>query len=296
MGNFQHKLNQVRVNNVHSTSPASARALNTPPPVRQPPVIRQPPPPVRQPPVVHQAPPPMRQPPPPVRQPPPPLRRPPVVREAPPPAPKAIQGLDLQKAYESFEKSGSAPVERAPQVHPEPPRAEPAPHEPGHSLADNQNVRHDLGQSAVHSDVDVSHLGENTVWRQTNEPLYRVDTRHPLADGIFGDGFAPRNKNVTNLDNYVGFNTDSGFVSTSRKAEFWAEANGEWYYKIDAPGGVDVNASIGKHTYQSEEEIAMPGGIRPERIQGAWKMFRDPKTGARSLVEWVPNPGFVPIG
>lgn len=67
-----------------------------------------------------------------------------------------------------------------------------------------------------------------------------------------------------------------------------------YFYEIDAPGSVDVNATLGPHAYTNEQEIAMPGGVRPERIRGMWPIKRDPETGQVTRGDYVSNPNYRP--
>jgi hypothetical protein len=67
-----------------------------------------------------------------------------------------------------------------------------------------------------------------------------------------------------------------------------------YFYEIDAPGGVDVNATLGPHAYTGEQEIAMPGGVLPERIRGMWTIKRDPETGQVTRGDYIQNPNYRP--
>jgi hypothetical protein len=171
--------------------------------------------------------------------------------------------------------------------------------DPNLYIEEDPKVRDDIAHTAVHPDADPAKLSVDTVWRDSREPLYRVDDRSPaeIFQGQEPVGFAPLNPNNTDLRTYVGWNHESAFVSTTRKPDYWlTERNGGWYYEVDASGGIDVNKTIGPHSYEEEEEIAMLGGIRPERIRGAWPILYDEATRTRSLGEWLPNPNFRPIG
>lgn len=171
--------------------------------------------------------------------------------------------------------------------------------DPNLYIEEDPKVRDDIAHTAVHPDTDPAKLSVDTVWRDSREPLYRVDNRSPaeIFQGQEPGGFAPRNPDNTDLGTYVGWNHDSAFVSTTRKPDYWlTERNGDWYYELDTPGGIEVNKTLGSHSYEEEEEIALLGGARPERIRGAWPILYDGATRTRSLGEWVPNPNFRPIG
>lgn len=88
-------------------------------------------------------------------------------------------------------------------------------------------------------------------------------------NAVFERGFAPLG-GVTELREYVGNNVPSIFVSTTRSATAQHLGWGmDYRYLIDAPGGVDVKASLPNGGLASYEgEIAFPGGIKPEYIVG----------------------------
>lgn len=111
----------------------------------------------------------------------------------------------------------------------------------------------------------------------TDEWLWRWDRTHPRQ--IFRNGFIPRvnidglgdflRNPATDLRSYVSNNQASVFVSTTRRN--WApraRAN-TFRYDIFAPGGIEVNPTLGSHQYQNQEEVAFFGGIRTEYIYGA---------------------------
>ena len=112
------------------------------------------------------------------------------------------------------------------------------------------------------------------------ETLWRWDSTPPEV--IFANGFVPRvvnypNDNNMNLYTYVNQNDPSIFVSTTHSVRtdgyFWRprNINNKYRYEIYAPGGIDVNLSLdeGDNGYPHQNEIAFPGGIRPEFIRSA---------------------------
>jgi uncharacterized protein YukE len=138
---------------------------------------------------------------------------------------------------------------------------------------------------AVDRSVDVESITPQPVWRETAEPLFRFENRP--TETIFNDGFAPRNPANTDLLDYVQNNTPSAFVSTTQNDVLaWGS---KFRYEIQAPGGIDVNQSLGKVIFPGEQEIAFPGGIQPQYIKGA-----NPLGPNGELGEWIPNPGFKP--
>lgn len=149
-------------------------------------------------------------------------------------------------------------------------------------------VAHDPLHAAANHHVDLSSMPESPTWRESSEPLYRGDGRSP--DEIFQHGFHPKDPSNTDLRKFVETNNPSAFVSTSRDPEVYQNFPSEFRYTVEAPGGVDVNATLGKHMFSHEQEIAFPGGVDPRFIKGAHPVIDSKGT----LGEWIPNPGFNP--
>ncbi|GAA3041323.1 hypothetical protein GCM10020229_60610 [Kitasatospora albolonga] len=87
---------------------------------------------------------------------------------------------------------------------------------------------------------------------------------------IFEDGFTPRGDYLAPLDEYIvkGGGQNTAHLSTScekwvaqRFATYGAAKTG-WVYEIEAPGGIDVNATAAVNGYQSpylwNKEIDFP--------------------------------------
>ncbi|KIM41540.1 hypothetical protein M413DRAFT_27868 [Hebeloma cylindrosporum] len=113
------------------------------------------------------------------------------------------------------------------------------------------------------------------------------------AQGQFGEGF--------NLAQYVAHNTPSIFVGTTRyirnaqgRLTLWQRrltqaTQHRFQYEIFAYGGIDVNHVLGdNHEYANQNEIAFPGGIRPQFIRSA-REFQ----GTNLIAVWN-NPRFDP--
>ncbi|OBI96313.1 NUDIX hydrolase [Mycobacterium sp. 1465703.0] len=101
-------------------------------------------------------------------------------------------------------------------------------------------------------------------FRADNDLLYRDDSRPPEV--IFEQGFAPNPANAhTPL---------AGLVPTTRNPNlnYLGPSRPDapvYRYTIDAPGGIDVNATEGIAPMALEAAITFPGGIRRENIVGA---------------------------
>lgn len=130
---------------------------------------------------------------------------------------------------------------------------------------------------------------EEWAWRANSVPLWRGDTRAPSdeykgADGhketILSNGFTPRGGNLEPLKDYTRSPaSDTGHLSTScdKKValDFASQKpQGGWVYEINAPGGIDVNATAnatdpGVSSYPNEMEVDFPGGIQKNYIKRA---------------------------
>jgi hypothetical protein len=141
---------------------------------------------------------------------------------------------------------------------------------------------------AADDSVDVFTITPEPVWRTTDEPLYRADDREPAT--VFSEGLLPREPTDTDLALYVLTGGASAFVSTTRDSGLIHRYPHEFQYEIDAPGGIDVNATIGPHPFADEQEVAFPGGIESCHIEGARPY--DDDTGR--LGPFEPNPVYDP--
>ncbi|OTP24823.1 RICIN domain-containing protein, partial [Enterococcus mundtii] len=170
-------------------------------------------------------------------------------------------------------------------------------------------VLHNLIRSAWQPSLPNS----EPVWRSNEngadvrERLLRYDDRGP--EEIFLEGFVPHNAERTvyeyvwDLLDYVAGRTDTDvtpFVSTTRPE---IGPNGEirqwmpdmmfrtrYVYEIFAPGGIDVNASLGSGSpYPEQLEITFPGGIRREFIRSV-RVYEGENLD--ELTEIIMNPYF----
>ncbi|WP_197376631.1 WXG100-like domain-containing protein [Mycolicibacterium baixiangningiae] len=101
-------------------------------------------------------------------------------------------------------------------------------------------------------------------FRDDTDLLYREDTRPPEV--VFAEGFAinPDTRGLSKVFN---------FISTTRNPELGylkpTSTGRRFRYTIDAPGGVDVNRTVGIDPSAYQQEISFPGGIRRENIVSA---------------------------
>lgn len=149
----------------------------------------------------------------------------------------------------------------------------------------------DKVKAAADRDVDVDRITPDPVWRTTCGTLYRSDSRGPQV--VFEEGFHAKDVRTGQYDveKYVLVNQPSPYVSTSYDHDLYKT----WYksgynYYVDAPGGVDVNKTIGDtHKWADQVEVAFPGGIQRQYIIGVCPVDRQTKTEIMSECEGNPH-------
>ncbi|MCX5198149.1 enterotoxin A family protein [Streptomyces sp. NBC_00249] len=117
--------------------------------------------------------------------------------------------------------------------------------------------------AAADQRAELDRITPTPSWRTNCKQLYRADGRPPAI--VFAEGFHPKDTvgGQYDIEQYVLVNQPSPYVSTTYDHDLyktWWKSG--WNYYIDAPGGVDVNKTIGDtHKYASQAEVAFPGGI-----------------------------------
>ncbi|WP_381804178.1 hypothetical protein [Streptomyces niveus] len=154
-------------------------------------------------------------------------------------------------------------------------------------------------------------VSERWQWRNDDNTLWRGDTRENVED-LFAEGFTPRGDTMVPLAEYIvkGGGQSSAHVSTTcekwvaQKFATYGTAKTGWVYEIDAPGGIDVNATAAVNRYESpylwNKEIDFPGGIEGRYIKKACKYHlvkTDPKTKVNTYdnLGCKTNKGFRPL-
>lgn len=146
---------------------------------------------------------------------------------------------------------------------------------------------------AAERDVQLDRISPLPSWRSNCDELFRSDGRGPEV--IFAEGFRPKDVATGQYDvaAYVADNQPSPFVSTSYDHDLYKKWRPGWNYYVDAPGGIDVNATIGYgHKYASQMEVAFPGGIDTKFIVGGCPVDRATRT--EILTGCERNPYYVP--
>ncbi|MEU1087261.1 hypothetical protein ACFYPN_25430 [Streptomyces sp. NPDC005576] len=163
---------------------------------------------------------------------------------------------------------------------------------------------------ALRADVDKAAISEGWYWRHDDNTLWRGDTR-PDPRALFRSGFTPLGTVLTPLSQWIigGGGQNSAHVSTSCDrwvAQGFATGGGKdgWVYAIQAPGGIDVNATARMTGIQSQylwnKEIDFPGGIQGSFIEGACQYHwagKNPQTNVDIYenLGCVTNPAFRPV-
>lgn len=173
------------------------------------------------------------------------------------------------------------------------PEAPPAPAVPAPAAVFCPLV-HDPLYAAADRSVDVDRIvPDPPAYRHTCGEVYRADGRDPAV--VFHDGFEPKAPQDGQYDiaAYVAVNQPSPFVSTSYDHDLYKKWKSAFNYYLDAPGGIDVNATIGDdHKYADQHEVAFPGGIARRFVVGACPV--DKSTRSEVLADCVRNPYYVP--
>ncbi|MFF6958490.1 ADP-ribosyltransferase [Streptomyces sp. NPDC008317] len=154
-------------------------------------------------------------------------------------------------------------------------------------------VVHDPLFAAADRSVDVERITPEPSYRRTCGELFRSDGRAPAV--VFQEGFQPKaaQDGQYDLAAYVLKNQPSPFVSTTYDHDLYKQWKPGFNYYVDAPGGIDVNATIGDtHKWADQHEVAFPGGLARRFIVGACPV--DKATKDEDLAGCVRNPYYVP--
>ena len=142
--------------------------------------------------------------------------------------------------------------------------------------------RPSFGLDAAVEPVDVDAIRafthvDTVMWRLDQSLLYRADGRPP--DHIKREGFRPRGHTLMPVFWPSRMERPDAYVSASRSKEFvlaFALNIAEPYiYTIDTRGGIDLNASLGRHDVPVQQEVVFPGGIAWDKIVRVEKVRSD---------------------
>lgn len=147
--------------------------------------------------------------------------------------------------------------------------------------------------AAADKRVDINRITPAPSWRTNCLQLYRTDGRGPEI--VFEEGFHPKAPldGQYDIEKYVLVNQPSPYVSTSYNHDLYKSWKNGWNYYIDAPGGVDVNKTIGDtHKYADQVEVAFPGGVARQFIVGVCPVDKEKKI--EIMNECRDNPHYEP--
>ncbi|WP_371618474.1 ADP-ribosyltransferase [Streptomyces sp. NBC_00454] len=147
--------------------------------------------------------------------------------------------------------------------------------------------------AAADDSVEIERITPSPSWRINCKQLYRSDGRPPEV--VFEEGFLPRDvrNGQYDIESYVLVNQPSPYVSTTYDHDLYKSWKSGWNYYIDAPGGVDVNQTIGDtHKYARQVEVAFPGGIERSFIVAVCRV--DTVKKVEIMDECQDNPHYEP--
>ncbi len=145
-------------------------------------------------------------------------------------------------------------------------------------------------KAAADRRVDVDRITPEPSWRTSCGTLYRADGRGPSV--VFEQGFHPKDviTGQYDLEKYVLVNQPSPYVSTSYDHDLYKKWRPGFNYYVDAPGGIDVNETIGDtHKWADQQEVAFPGGIARQYVIGVCPVDKQTKTEIMSECESNPH-------
>ncbi|MFF8593311.1 ADP-ribosyltransferase [Streptomyces sp. NPDC015220] len=148
-------------------------------------------------------------------------------------------------------------------------------------------------KAAADRRVDIGRITPAPAWRTTCGTLWRNDNRAPRT--VFEEGFHPRDvlTGQYDIEKYVLVNQVSPYVSTTYDHDLFKTWKSKYNYYVDAPGGIDVNRTIGDtHKWADQVEVAFPGGIARRYIVGACPVDKATKT--EIMGECESNPHYEP--
>lgn len=104
--------------------------------------------------------------------------------------------------------------------------------------------------------------------------LYRGERSSVTPDDVFQNGISPKGTHNDALLHTQSNTTAGNFVSTTSDkslANGFAGKNG-YVYEIKTSNYVDINGTYGnKVPFPEQNEFAIPGGIKPSEVVGAYK-------------------------
>ncbi|MCZ1008338.1 hypothetical protein O1L68_18055 [Streptomyces lydicus] len=125
-------------------------------------------------------------------------------------------------------------------------------------------------------------------WRDHAGPLYAFSSWS--ARRVFEDGLRPGGDEwIHPIDHVYGDDrSTSAWVSATANLSTGPSRDSGWRFGIEAPGGIDVNATLGLASpFPDQWEVLFPGGVHRRFIQGAQRLENGVPVG-----DYLPNPHF----
>ncbi|MFF3560074.1 hypothetical protein ACFYXS_08565 [Streptomyces sp. NPDC002574] len=147
--------------------------------------------------------------------------------------------------------------------------------------------------AAAETDVDLARMRpDEPTWRANCRALYRSDDRPPAV--VFTEGLRPADTHGQyDLRSYAQRDQPAPYVAATYDREAYRRQDAAYHYWIDAPGGIDVNATIGTRAVRAPQtSVAFPGGIARQFVVKACPV--DPATRTEATARCVFNPDYAP--
>ncbi|MEU1619908.1 hypothetical protein ABZ479_21730 [Streptomyces sp. NPDC005722] len=148
--------------------------------------------------------------------------------------------------------------------------------------------------AAADPGVDLDRIRpDEPAWRSNCNALFRGDDRPP--ESVFKDGFRPEDvgDGEYDLQAYARREQPSPFVATTYDRSTLAQHTTAYHYYIDAPGGIELDETLGTRELRSARTgVVFPGGVARQFIVKACPV--DKATKAELTARCVPNPAYSP--
>ncbi|MDX2645446.1 hypothetical protein PV341_18150 [Streptomyces sp. PA03-1a] len=148
--------------------------------------------------------------------------------------------------------------------------------------------------AAADTSVDLDRIRpDEPAWRSNCNALFRGDDRPP--ETVFKDGLRPEDvgDGEYDLQAYARREQPSPFVATTYDREALRQQTAAYHYYIDAPGGIELDETLGTRELRSARTgVVFPGGIARQFVVKACPV--DKATKAELTARCVVNPAYSP--
>ncbi|MDX2706738.1 hypothetical protein PV350_28375, partial [Streptomyces sp. PA03-6a] len=148
--------------------------------------------------------------------------------------------------------------------------------------------------AAADTSVDLDRIRpDEPTWRSNCNALFHGDDRPP--ETVFKDGLRPEDvgDGEYDLQAYARREQPSPFVATTYDREALRQHTAAYHYYIDAPGGIELDETLGTRELRSARTgVVFPGGIARQFLVKACPV--DKATKAELTARCVVNPAYSP--